>query len=1017
MLPRKRPSDENSTLSNKRPSLAHSPDNLTPPSRTASQYWIVQWRSPQAKKHKTWEGDAVIAVSTNRVEFYDMEGKPYVFSHTLALGEVTLIYAPSISAGIFKATIPGLEVDMEIQLGGRDIHIDCSVSSRDFLSGRCFGRSIPLPVSHHAPTASVRKDFVPLRPVGNISAAVKVKSAPKSTMPLRTNSNLNHQSPRPSTPVIDVDAQSDPSYWSAMFRKPQQAKNKGWEADGYVSHVGTKLTLLSDDGKLQGTSAWKGGALHDGQTVFISGKEVQILSAVSSSEFPKQQKASNTFAIPDVATSSNTDPDDDLWEVPKPKSLPKPPIEPVKNHDPDAEDAFVMRSPNEAHEEKFNRNKLSVVPVVVDPLLSKHLRPHQKEGVKFMYDCVMGFRKHGGQGCILADEMGMGKTLQTITLIWTLLKQNPYAKPDIAVGKVLIVCPVTLINNWRNEFHKWLGRDRIGIFVGDQDKAIIKQFANSKIHQVLIIGYEKLRTVIPPIDLIVCDEAHRLKSSNNKSNKMFESLRTPRRILLTGTPIQNDLSEFHAMGDFCNPGLLADYNTFRRVYEVPIMKFREPGATKKDLELGKARFDQARLLQLSAVSKTFVLRRDATILSKYLPPKVEYVVFVRPTKFQLDLFNGILGSQRILSLTGQSTACSLSLITSLTKICISPATDDSLSSQFSKLYDDVAAQYPPESSNDMELSGQSIPLEEFYALTVYIGKLILLGNLLEKVFQTTEEKCVIVSHYTSTLDVIEAFCKQMRYTYSRLDGQTPVAKRQPLVTEFNKSSQEGRFLFLLSAKAGGVGLNLIGASRLVLVDSDWNPSHDLQAMARIHRDGQKRPVFIYRLVTTGAIDEKIYQRQISKTGLSDCDDSDTFTFEELRDLFTIHTETQCHTHDVLGCQCRTGSLRPSLSPEIIMDPHKADKVVSGRMTQRSEVNASKRTKSALASLGEWDHINCLRTAASELLIDKVLGTVVAQASNLRSKKDREDASADPGLRAIAGGTATFIFERESKSTM
>ncbi|KZS98403.1 hypothetical protein SISNIDRAFT_481148 [Sistotremastrum niveocremeum HHB9708] len=1009
MLPRKRPSDENSTLSNKRPSLAHSPDNLTPPSRTASQYWIVQWRSPQAKKHKTWEGDAVIAVSTNRVEFYDMEGKP---------------------AGIFKATIPGLEVDMEIQLGGRDIHIDCSVSSRDFLSGRCFGRSIPLPVSHHAPTASVRKDFVPLRPVGNISAAAKVKSAPKSTMPLRTNSNLNHQSPRPSTPVIDVDAQSDPSYWSAMFRKPHQAKNKGWEADGYVSHVGTKLTLLSDDGKLQGTSVWKGGALHDGQTVFISGKEVQILSAVSSSEFPKQQKASNTFAIPDVATSSNTDPDDDLWEVPKPKSLPKPPIEPVKKfvppqihtaqaiqprvreplHDPDAEDAFVMRSPNEAHEEKFNRNKLSVVPVVVDPLLSKHLRPHQKEGVKFMYDCVMGFRKHGGQGCILADEMGMGKTLQTITLIWTLLKQNPYAKPDIAVGKVLIVCPVTLINNWRNEFHKWLGRDRIGIFVGDQDKAIIKQFANSKIHQVLIIGYEKLRTVIddlafcnPPIDLIVCDEAHRLKSSNNKSNKMFESLRTPRRILLTGTPIQNDLSEFHAMGDFCNPGLLADYNTFRRVYE------------------------------LSAVSKTFVLRRDATILSKYLPPKVEYVVFVRPTKFQLDLFNGILGSQRILSLTGQSTACSLSLITSLTKICISPstlkkvsasATEDSLSSQFSKLYDDVAAQYPPESSNDMELS----------------GKLILLGNLLEKVFQTTEEKFVIVSHYTSTLDVIEAFCKQMRYTYSRLDGQTPVAKRQPLVTEFNKSSQEGRFLFLLSAKAGGVGLNLIGASRLVLVDSDWNPSHDLQAMARIHRDGQKRPVFIYRLVTTGAIDEKIYQRQISKTGLSDSlmdkdtksgkSDSDTFTFEELRDLFTIHTETQCHTHDVLGCQCRTGSLRASLSPEIIvnsdeeevseasddesepgfmpasqMDPHKADKV------------ASKRTKSALASLGEWDHINCLRPAASELLIDKVLGTVVAHVSNLRSKQDREDASADPGLRAIAGGTATFIFERESKSTM
>lgn len=167
------------------------------------------------------------------------------------------------------------------------------------------------------------------------------------------------------------------------------------------------------------------------------------------------------------------------------------------------------------------------------------------------------------------------------------------------------------------------------------------------------------------------------------------------------------------------------------------------------------------------------------------------------------------------------------------------------------------------------------------------GKMLLLKNMLELLQRNTDEKVVLVSNYTSTLDSLDKLCNRYKWSTLRLDGSTAQKDRQDLVDRFNRSSQRESFVFLLSAKAGGVGLNLIGwvihrrpasdhslnshrrASRLVLFDSDWNPSTDLQAMARIHRDGQKRHVYIYRFLTTGTIDEKIYQRQITKLGLSD----------------------------------------------------------------------------------------------------------------------------------------------------
>ena len=199
------------------------------------------------------------------------------------------------------------------------------------------------------------------------------------------------------------------------------------------------------------------------------------------------------------------------------------------------------------------------------------------------------------------------------------------------------------------------------------------------------------------------------------------------------------------------------------------------------------------------------------------------------------------------------------------------------------------------------------------------GKLQVLDSLLHRIRTTTDEKVVLVSNYTSTMDILAGLLTSLSYKYVRLDGTTPVNKRQEIVERFNRSPPSNSFVFLLSAKAGGVGLNLIGASRLILFDLDWNPSTDMQAMARIHRDGQKRPCFIYRLITQGALDEKIFQRQVSKTGLADSivdgkSSLSGFTKDELRDLFSLDEGDDCQTHKLLNCSCG-GSGAPVALPE------------------------------------------------------------------------------------------------------
>jgi DNA repair and recombination RAD54-like protein len=557
---------------------------------------------------------------------------------------------------------------------------------------------------------------------------------------------------------------------------------------------------------------------------------------------------------------------------------------------PNAPGAVVLFEPKDI----FSENKIHVV---VDPQLASHLRPHQIEGVKFMYECVMGLKSFKGNGCILADDMGLGKTIQAITLIWTLMTQGPTGVP--AVKRVVIVAPSSLVGNWCKEFHKWLG-DRVDpVPMGDANKdkvnsALAKFGYSTDIKtNLLVVSYDQLRIhideicKIPDIDLVVCDEGHRLKNAQIKTAQAVNRLKTKKRIILSGTPIQNDLEEFHAMVSFVNPGILKDINVFRMVYAEPIMKMREPDADDEIKRVGRERS-----LQLARMTSEFILRRTSQVNKKYLPPKVDQIIFCRLTPLQRELYKSISSRFKLQSndLNHSERETTFSLITDLKKLCNDPKLIyDSYKDEFQFGPDFKPRHWQPE----------------------YSTKLQFVDRLLLEIRNTSEnDRVVIVSNYTQTLDILSQMCTQRGYAYFQLDGKTPVAKRQKLVDLFNDPKRP-EFVFLLSSKAGGCGLNLVGANHLILFDPDWNPANDLQAMARVWRPGQQKKVYLYRVLCTGTIEEKIFQRQVKKMSLSEtivegkqiAEEKPNFTLAELRDLFTFREETKCDTHDLLNCRC------------------------------------------------------------------------------------------------------------------
>ncbi|XP_027693752.1 DNA repair and recombination protein RAD54-like [Vombatus ursinus] len=603
-------------------------------------------------------------------------------------------------------------------------------------------------------------------------------------------------------------------------------------------------------------------------------------------------------------------------------------------HDPLEEGALVLYEPPplSAHDQlKLDREKLPVH-VVVDPILSKILRPHQREGVKFLWECVTSRRIPGSHGCIMADEMGLGKTLQCITLMWTLLRQSPEGKPEI--DKAVVVSPSSLVRNWSNEVHKWLGGRIQPLAIDGGSKEEIDQKLASFMNQrgsrvpspILIISYETFRLHAEALQrgsvgLVICDEGHRLKNSENQTYQALNSLNTSRRVLISGTPIQNDLLEYFSLVHFVNSGILGTAQEFKKHFELPILKGRDADASEEARQKG-----EERLRELVSIVNRCLIRRTSDILSKYLPVKIEQVVCCRLTPLQTELYRRFLKQAKPVEelRAGKMSVSSLSSITSLKKLCNHPGLIYEKCVEEEEGFAGALDLFPPGysyKSVEPQLSGKMLVLDYILAMTR----------------RSSSDKVVLVSNYTQTLDLFEKLCRLRRYLYVRLDGTMSIKKRAKVVERFNSPSSPD-FIFMLSSKAGGCGLNLIGANRLVMFDPDWNPANDEQAMARVWRDGQKKTCYIYRLLSAGTIEEKIFQRQTHKKALSSCvvdEEQDVerhFSLGELRELFTLNEVTPSDTHDKLRCRrCVNGrQVRPpaegsDCTSDLAQWHHSADK--------------------------------------------------------------------------------------------
>lgn len=314
------------------------------------------------------------------------------------------------------------------------------------------------------------------------------------------------------------------------------------------------------------------------------------------------------------------------------------------------------------------------------------------------------------------------------------------------------------------------------------------------VNPVLIASYESIRIYSAilcktEIGLLMCDEGHRLKNSESLTYQSLNGLNAKRRIILSGTPIQNDLTEYFSLLSFSIPDVLGTGGEFRKQYELPILRGRDADASEIDRMKG-----EEKLGELLAVANKFIIRRTADLLTKYLPVKYEYVVFCQMTTMQAEIYRYF--SKREMdrlnvaengekSKGGQS---ALKSIMRLKKLVNHPAL---------LLRNELADKWIPKDFNFDLCQAE------------YSGKIFLLEQMLVQIRKDTLDKIVIISNYTQTLDLVEKMTRQRKWGLCRLDGSMTTTKRQKLVDRFNDPENTNEFIFLLSSKAGGCGINLV----------------------------------------------------------------------------------------------------------------------------------------------------------------------------------------------------------------
>ncbi|KAJ7565396.1 hypothetical protein O6H91_02G058800 [Diphasiastrum complanatum] len=497
-----------------------------------------------------------------------------------------------------------------------------------------------------------------------------------------------------------------------------------------------------------------------------------------------------------------------------------------------------------------------VAPSVLEQPISisgKTLHAYQLDALKWL---LGNFEQR--KSAILADEMGLGKTIQAIALMHCLIKRKLVQKP------MLVIVPKSTLSGWTQEFEQWAPELNVVVYQGSKEaRGLIRKFefqTRNKLilFDVLVTSYELAMVdngSLQAFDwaLIIVDEGHRVKNFRSKLAMLLRRYRSDVRLLLTGTPVQNTLVELFALLNFLDPTEFPDPDQSALEFS----EFDAKGSSSKS----KTSCIEEKISQLHELLRPRMLRRlKSEVLRDLLPNKKLLEVPCSLTHFQRHLYGALLKKNHRVLNRGVKNGLKrslLSIITDLKMCCNHP--------------------YLFPGKEPDHLQGD----DAFRLLVAASGKL----QFLEKVLPQLKDgghRILIFSQMTKMLDILEDFLSFLGYPFCRIDGSTSSSDRQKKIEDFN-CEHSSLFVFLISTRAGGLGINLPSADTVIIYDPDFNPFVDLQAQSRAHRIGQKNVVLVYQLITKCSVEEKIVQRSKKKLAMENLVMS-TSTKENIRDL-------------------------------------------------------------------------------------------------------------------------------------
>ncbi|XP_077284904.1 DNA excision repair protein ERCC-6-like [Arctopsyche grandis] len=573
----------------------------------------------------------------------------------------------------------------------------------------------------------------------------------------------------------------------------------------------------------------------------------------------------------------------------------------------------------------------------------KKLYKYQKTGVKWLWEL-----HQMDTGGLLGDEMGLGKTVQMIAFLAAI----GFSGRSIwgGLGPCIIVAPATVLHQWVMHFHEWWPPVRVavlhqsGSFTGSPSDFIREIHVTNG---VLITTYAGIAKHFPSMEnynwhYLILDEGHKIRNADTQISKAVRRIKTSHRIVMTGSPLQNNLQELWSLFDFMSPGLLGSLPAFMEHFSIPITQGGYSNATsyQESLALSLA-------IALKDTITPYMLRRtkDDVIDHIKLPEKSEQVLFCSLTDEQKDLYKSFLSGHTVRSILDKESrigdpmrARILVGLTTLRKICNHPDL------YIYEIGDDI-----PEES---ELVKQS------FGFWRRAGKMIVINSLL-RIWKKQGHRVLIFTQSRAMLCILEQFLEQHEYKYLRMDGATSIGSRQPLIKLFN--SDDSYLVFLSTTRVGGLGVNLTGADRVIIYDPDWNPATDSQAKERAWRIGQLRNVTVYRLLSAGTIEEKIYQRQVFKQLLSN------------KVLLDPNQKNYLKTSNLQGLFC-------------LEEPDKSGSTETANIFKHTKVEPDKKTKNDKALLNGAVSFSSVKMAAMKRLAQEISKKI----SNNNSTKKNED---------------------------